>query len=53
MSNEREEGKEEGREEAFELMQKLMEAGKNEDMKRVLTDREYREQLYREYHIFR
>ncbi|MBD5484147.1 MAG: hypothetical protein HDR18_01240 [Lachnospiraceae bacterium] len=48
MRNEREEG----REEAFDLMQKLMEAGKNEDMKRVLTDREYREQLYREYHIF-
>ena len=52
MRNEREEGREEGREEAFDLMQKLMEAGKNEDMKRVLTDREYREQLYREYHIF-
>ena len=45
--------KKRGERKRFELMQKLMEAGKNEDMRRVLTDREYWEQLYREYHIFR
>lgn len=44
--------REEGREEAFELMQKLIEAERGEDMKHALSDREYREQLYREYHMF-
>lgn len=52
MRSEREEGREEGREEAFELMQKLIEAERSEDMKHALSDREYREQLYREYHMF-
>ncbi|MDE6387294.1 MAG: hypothetical protein K2L82_05725 [Lachnospiraceae bacterium] len=57
MRNEREEGREEGRAEgraegediAFALMQKLIEAGRNEDVNRVLTDKKYREQLYHEY----
>ena len=30
-------------------MQKLMDAGKTEEMKRALSDPTYREQLYQEY----
>lgn len=47
-----EEGREAGREEGelrlLELMQILMNSGRNEAMTRITTDAEYREQLYRE-----
>ena len=49
MKNEREEGREEGENRAVKLMQKLIEDGRDENLKRVLIDREYREQLYQEY----
>lgn len=45
----REIGREEGEKRALQLMQKLMDAGKIEEMKRALSDPEYREQLYREF----
>ena len=45
----REEGREEGENRAVKLMQKLIEDGRDENLKRVLIDREYREQLYQEY----
>lgn len=45
----REEGLAEGENRALQLMQKLMDAGKIEEMKRVLSDPAYREQLYQEY----
>lgn len=47
----REEGKEEGENKAVKLFQKLMDDKKDEDLKRVLSDREYRKKLYREYGI--
>ena len=31
------------------LLQSLMDAGKTEELNRTLSDKEYREQLYREY----
>lgn len=49
LRNEREEGREEGEDRIVKLMQKLMEAERDEDIKRVLSDREYRGQLYQEY----
>ncbi len=45
----REEGRKEGRKEAVELFQKLMESGRDDELKRALSDREYLEELYREY----
>ncbi len=45
----REEGREEGENRAVKLMQKLIEDGRDENLKRVLVDLEYREQLYQEY----
>lgn len=45
----REEGREEGENKVLQLMQKLLDAGKTEEMTRVLSDSAYREQLYREY----
>ncbi len=47
MRNEREEGREEGREEAFTLIQKLVDDGRTDELKRALSDRVYREELYR------
>lgn len=47
--NEREIAREEGEDRAVKLMQKLIEDGRDENLKRVLVDREYREQLYQEY----
>ena len=44
-----EEGLAEGESKAFQLIQKLMESGKTEEMTRALSDPAYREQLYREY----
>lgn len=53
MRNERREwreiGREEGENRVVQLMQKLMDDGKTEEMKRALSDPTYREQLYREY----
>ena len=43
------EGLEEGETRALQLMQRLTESGKTEEMKRALSDPAYREQLYREY----
>lgn len=45
----REEGREEGENKVLQLMQKLLDAGKTEEMTRALSDSAYREQLYREY----
>lgn len=47
--NEREIAREEGEDRAVKLMQKLIEDGRDEDLRCVLVDREYREQLYQEY----
>ena len=47
----REEGLAEGENRAVQLMQKLMDAGKTEEMRRALSDPAYREQLYREYEL--
>ena len=43
------EGLIEGENKAFKLMQKLTEAGRTDELKHALSDREYREWLYREY----
>lgn len=45
----REIGREEGENKVLQLMQKLLDAGKTEEMTRALSDSAYREQLYREY----
>ena len=45
----REEGLAEGENRVVQLMQKLMDAGKTEEIKRALSDPAYREQLYQEY----
>lgn len=44
----RKEGREEGELRLLELMQILTNAGRSEDIMRITTDAEYREQLYRE-----
>lgn len=49
LKNVREEGREEGESRVIELMQHLTADEKTEALKRVLDDRAYREQLYREY----
>ena len=50
--SEREEGRKEGQKEGEEklagLLRGLIDAGKTEEMKRALSDREYREKLYQE-----
>ena len=52
LKSEREESKKEGQKEGEEklagLLRGLMDAGKMEEMKRALSDREYREKLYQE-----
>ncbi len=49
------EGKEEGRKEGEirfgKLIDKMVVAGRIDDMTRVATDSEYRHQLYKEFHI--
>ncbi len=49
------EGKEEGRKEGEirfgKLIDKMVAAGRIDDMTRVATDSEYRHQLYKEFHI--
>ncbi len=42
-------GREEGRDHLAKLLQSLMAAGKAEEVQRALADKNYREQLYREY----
>ena len=42
-------GREEGRDNLAGLLQSLTDAGKTEEVQRVLADKDYREQLYREY----
>lgn len=49
LKNVREEGKKEGEKHFSRLIQALLDNGRNDDLKRVLSDPEYREQLYREY----
>ena len=44
-----EEGRAEGENRVVQLLQRLIDAGKMEEMKRALSDREYREELYRKY----
>lgn len=44
-----EEGLAKGETRALQLVQRLTESGKTEEMKRALSDPAYREQLYREY----
>ena len=51
----REEGRKEGREEErttlWQLITRLIDVGRNEDVTRAANDAEYREQLYKEFHI--
>lgn len=47
MKNEREEGREEGREEFAQMLESLIDNGKMEELRRALSNREYREELYR------
>ncbi|MBD5516707.1 MAG: hypothetical protein HDR06_19260 [Lachnospiraceae bacterium] len=49
MKSEREEGLKIGLDNLSLLLKSLMEAGKTEELQRVLSDKEYREQLYWEY----
>lgn len=44
-----EEGRAEGENRVVQLLQRLIDAGRMEEMKRALSDQEYREELYREY----
>lgn len=44
-----EEGRKEGEERYSQLIQTLLDAGRNDDIKRVLSDPKYRKQLYQEY----
>ena len=43
------EGHKEGRDDLAQLLKSLIDSGKDDEVKRVLSDQEYREQLYREY----
>ena len=55
----REEGREEGRKEGRKegearlssLLKTLMEQGRNEDVQRVLVDKEFRKQMYKKYDL--
>lgn len=49
MKSEWEEGLKTGLDNLSLLLKSLMETGKTEELQRVLSDKEYREQLYREY----
>ncbi|MDE6893400.1 MAG: hypothetical protein K2P50_16545 [Lachnospiraceae bacterium] len=48
MKSEREEGREEGEYRLARLLKKLMDGGKINELQCALSDREYREKLYRE-----
>ena len=43
------EGHKEGRNDLARILKNLMDSGKDDVIKRALSDQEYREQLYREY----
>ena len=45
------EGRIEGKDRAIRLMQYLTDSDKTEELKRALSDQEYREQLYRKYNL--
>ena len=47
----REEGREEGEARLSSLLKTLMEQGKNEDVQRVLDDKEFRKQMYKKYDL--
>ena len=47
----RQEGRKEGEDKTVQLFQKLMDDKRDEDLKRALSDQEYRKKLYREYGI--
>ena len=47
----KEEGRQEGEKKFSSLMEKLLSAGKMDDIRRVVEDEEYREKLYMEYGI--
>lgn len=51
MKFEHEEGRMEGENRVIQLIQKLMSDGRDEDMKRALSEQKYREQLYHEYSL--
>lgn len=51
MKTVRQEGKEEGEDKMVRLFQKLMDDRKEEELKRALSDREYRKKLCHEYGI--
>ena len=51
MKSEREEGLKIGLDNLSLLLKSLMETGKTEELQRVLSDKEYREQLYWEYFL--
>lgn len=44
-------GRTEGEDRAFRLMQYLTDKGKMAELNRAMSDREYREQLFREYNL--
>ena len=44
-------GREEGEQRLLQLLQSLMDAGRSEDLSRVLSDSTYREQLYQENNL--
>ncbi len=44
----RKEGREEGREEVIQILQKLIDSGEAEEVERLISDREYRERLWKE-----
>lgn len=46
-----EEGRAEGENVAMQLMQRLLEAGRTEDAKRITKDTEYRRKLYEEFDL--
>lgn len=49
IKSERSEAMSEGRDTLAQMLKSLMDAGKTEELQRALSDKEYREQLYRDY----
>lgn len=47
----REQGREQGENRMSELIKKLIEANRSSDIIKITEDKEYRKQLYNEYHI--
>ena len=44
-------GREQGREQGIDLAEKLLDAGRVEDLKRAVKDKEFREELIKEFQI--